>query len=82
MIVIVIIPTNTPSSGTFKTFLRMIISGSDNAVTAIIKASTVPMLIPFSINAYTIGMTPAALEYKGTPIATATGTAKGFPLPA
>ena len=51
MIVTVMIETNTARSLTFSTFLRMIISGSDSAVTAIIKASTVPMLMPFSISA-------------------------------
>jgi len=81
MIVTVIIPTNTPSKGTLKTFLRMINSGSDRAVTAIIKASTVPMLIPFSINAYTIGMTPL-LRIQGYADCDRNRTAKGFPFPA
>ncbi len=62
MIVTVMIPTNTARSFILSTFRRMIISGSDRAVTAIMKASTVPMLIPFSMRAYTIGITPAALE--------------------
>ncbi len=42
---------NTTSSRFFKTFFRIIASGNDNAVTAIIKASTVPIAIPFSIRA-------------------------------
>jgi len=51
MIVTVMIATKTASRGTFSTFLRMIISGSDRAVTAIMKARTVPMLMPFSMRA-------------------------------
>jgi len=34
---------------------------SDRAVTAIMKASTVPVAMPFSIRAWTIGITPAEL---------------------
>ena len=62
----------------FKTFLSIIISGKDNAVTAIINAKAVPMGIPLSINTATNGIMPAALEYKGIPINTAMGTAKGL----
>ena len=59
-------------------FRKIIISGIDNAVTAIIKASVVPIGKPFSTRDFTIGTIPAALEYKGTPIITATGTASGL----
>ena len=60
----------------------MIISGNDKAVTDIMKASAVPIGNPFSINDFTIGIVPAALEYNGTPINTAIGTANGLFLPA
>ena len=66
----------------FNTFLSIIISGNDSAVTAIIKAKAVPMGIPFSIKTATKGIIPAAFEYKGIPINTAMGTAKGLPGPA
>jgi hypothetical protein len=75
-------PTKTPISCGFKTLRRIIISGSERAVTAIIKASTVPMAMPFSCRAATRGITPAALEYRGTPISTAIGTAKKLSFPA
>ena len=75
-----IIPTPTTlakimMSFVFITFLRIINSGSDSAVTAIIKASAVPIATPFSVNAPTSGITPAAFEYSGMPITTANGTA-------
>jgi len=44
------------------TFFKIINSGSDKAVTAIIKAKVVPMATPFSVKALTKGITPAALE--------------------
>ena len=40
----------------------------------IMKASTVPRAAPFSSKASTTGMIPAAFEYIGIPINTATGT--------
>jgi hypothetical protein len=46
----------------FITFLRIINSGSDNAVTDIINASVVPIDTPFSVKAETRGITPAAFE--------------------
>ncbi len=52
----------------------MIISGSDNAITLIMNASTVPSAAPLPMRASTTGMMPAALEYIGTPITTAAGT--------
>ena len=61
-------------SGHFSTLRRMIVSGSESAMTAIMKASTVPSAAPFSSRASTIGMMPAALEYMGMPRSTAAGT--------
>ena len=58
----------------FSTFLRMIPSGRDKPMTAIIKASTVPKAAPFPMSASKTGMMPAAFEYMGIPIKTATGT--------
>jgi hypothetical protein len=49
----------------------MIISGSESAITLIMKASTVPSAAPLASNACTMGMMPAALVYIGTPISTA-----------
>ena len=60
--------------GSFNTFLRMIISGSESPITDIIKANAVPRGTPFSISTLTIGIIPAALEYSGTPISTDNGT--------
>ncbi len=59
----------------------MIVSGSDSAITAIMNASTVPSAAPFSSSACTTGMIPAAFEYIGTPISTASGTDHQAPLP-
>src|SRR5665647_665150 len=50
-------------NGSFSTFRRITISGSDNPITDIIKASAVPSEAPFSISTETIGTIPAALEY-------------------
>ena len=52
----------------------MIISGSDSAITDIMKASTVPSAAPLPSSASTTGMMPAALEYIGMPSSTAAGT--------
>ena len=60
----------------------MINSGKESAVTDIIKASAVPRGRPLERSDWTIGIVPAALEYKGTPIATARGTAKKLDFPA
>ncbi len=57
-------------------------AGNDSAVTDIINAKAVPKDIPFSMKTATNGMIPAALEYKGTPINTAMGTANGLLGPA
>ena len=56
------IATKAVINGHFNTFLRMMISGNDKAITDIIKAKAVPKETPFSINTLTIGITPAALE--------------------
>lgn len=55
-----------------------IISGSDSATTAIMNASRVPMGSPASYRDCTSGMTPAALEYRGIPMRTATTTPSGL----
>ncbi len=46
----------------FITFLKIIASGKDSAVTAIMNARAVPRGRPFSNNELTTGITPAALE--------------------
>jgi hypothetical protein len=58
----------------FSTLRRMIIAGADSAITAIMKASTVPRAAPLPISASTTGMMPAALVCIGTPSSTAAGT--------
>ena len=60
--------------GSFKTFLRITISGSERPITDIINARAVPSEAPFSIKTETIGTIPAAFEYKGMPINTDKGT--------
>ena len=69
-------------NGSFRTFLSIIISGSDKAITDIINASAVPNDAPFSISTDTIGIIPAAFEYNGIPIKTEIGTAyqTSFPI--
>ena len=61
-------PMKVKINGSFNTFLRITISGSDKPITAIINARAVPSEAPFSISTETIGTIPAALEYKGIPI--------------
>src|SRR3990172_5919105 len=63
------------------TLRRITISGSDSAITLIMKASPVPRAAPFVRRACTIGMTPAALVYIGTPTRTASGTLHHASLP-
>ncbi len=75
------IPINAMIKGSFKTFLRIIISGRDKPMTAIIKAREVPSEAPFSIRTETMGIIPAALEYKGIPISTDKGTLNQADLP-
>ena len=55
---------------------KIMASGKDRAMTAIINASTVPRAAPLPNNASTTGTIPAALEYMGTPMSTAPGTDK------
>jgi hypothetical protein len=62
----------------FITFLRIRNSGKDRPITAIIKASAVPIGTPFAISDWTTGITPAELVYIGIPMITAKGTAKGL----
>ena len=75
----IIMPTPTTPikmniKGSFNTFLRIIISGSDSPITDIINAREVPIDAPFSIRDCTTGIIPAALEYNGIPISTDRGT--------
>ncbi len=67
-------PTSTAIGRRVSTLCRMLISGSDTAITNIMKASVVPRAAPLSSNASTIGMTPAAMVYMGMPMSTAAGT--------
>jgi hypothetical protein len=67
------IPTNIKINFSFRTLRRIIVSGSESPITLIINVSTVPSDAPFSNNAYTIGIIPAAFEYIGTPSKTAIG---------
>lgn len=62
MIPKVTIPKYNAKSFGFKTFLSIIISGNDSAVTDIINARAVPRGSPFSRSDCTIGRTPAAFE--------------------
>ena len=55
---VAMIPTKVKMSGSFNTFFKMISSGSDIAITDIIKASAVPRGTPFSIKAQAIGTAP------------------------
>ena len=56
------IPAKIKMSFNFITFFKIINSGNDKAVTDIMKASVVPIDTPFSVNAETRGITPAAFE--------------------
>src|SRR6266508_3185931 len=67
--------TNAAMSAGRRTFRRMIMSGSESAITDIMKARTVPSAAPLPRSAWTTGMIPAAFEYIGTPSSTASGTA-------
>jgi hypothetical protein len=84
-VIIIPIPT-TPAkiniSFIFITFLRIINSGRLRPVTAIMKARVVHIATHFSVRALTRGITPAAFEYRGIPISTASGTAKMLSDPA
>ena len=53
---------NTNNNRIFNTLRRIIISGSDNAVTDIIKDNTEPKAAPFDNKTFTIGIIPAAFE--------------------
>ena len=74
-------PTNVAIRRSFSTLRRITISGNDSAITLIMNASTVPSAAPLASSACTIGITPAALVYIGTPISTASGTAHQASLP-
>lgn len=67
-------PIKVNINGSFRTFFRIIISGNDRPITAIMKAREVPSDAPFSIKTDTIGMIPAAFEYNGMPIKMERGT--------
>jgi hypothetical protein len=74
-------PINTAIITGFSTLRRITISGSDSAMTLIMKANTVPRAAPFSSRAWITGTIPAALEYMGIPSATAAGTLHQASLP-
>lgn len=74
-------PTKANIKGSFSTFFRIIISGSDKPITAIINANEVPSEAPFSSKTETMGTIPAAFEYNGTPISTDKGTLYHADLP-
>ena len=67
-------PIKVKIIGSFSTFRKITISGSDSPMTDIIKASAVPKEAPFSINTETMGTIPAAFEYNGIPIRIESGT--------
>src|SRR5690606_19506644 len=60
------------SSGSLITRLIMINEGSDSAVTAIMKANTVPRPTPLPARASAIGRVPNISAYIGMPTTTAT----------
>ena len=62
MILTPIIPAKIKINLGFMIFLRIINSGRESPVTAIIKARLVPTATPFSVSTPTNGMTLAALE--------------------
>jgi len=57
-----IMPMKVNIKGSFKTFFKIIISGRESPITAIINARAVPRGTPFSMKTLTIGIIPAALE--------------------
>ena len=75
------VPTKTAINCGLSTRRKITISGRLNPTTAIMNANTVPSAAPFSINALTMGMIPAAFEYRGTPKSTAAGTLHHASLP-
>ena len=75
------IPTKAKIKGSLSTLRRIIISGNDNPMTDIMKANAVPSDAPFSIKTETMGIIPAAFEYRGTPIKTDKGTEYQTDLP-
>jgi hypothetical protein len=62
---------NIANSFGFTTLLSIIIEGSESAVTAIIKDSTVPTSTPLVNRASAIGIVPNISAYIGIPIAVA-----------
>ena len=74
-------PTKVAIRRILSTLRKITISGNDSAITLIMNASTVPSAAPLASSACTIGITPAALVYMGTPITTANGTAHQASLP-
>ena len=76
----VTIPKNIPINFIVITFFNNIASGSESPTTPIIKAIAVPNGIPLATSTCTIGNTPEALEYIGTAINVAIGTANKLSL--
>ena len=71
---IVTIPKNIANNCRLITFFKIKASGREIPTIAIIKASAVPIGTPFATSDSIMGMTPLALEYKGTAKTTARGT--------
>ena len=78
MIPVVHIETNITSSFIFIAFFNMINDGSDNVVTPIINASTVPNIAPFVRSASAIGIVANMSAYIGIPSIVARTTPSGF----
>lgn len=68
-------PKNIPIKRQVITFLSMVASGIERAMTAIINESAVPNGMPLLTKTCIMGTTPAALAYIGTPAITDSGTA-------
>lgn len=78
---IVQIAIKTLSSLGFTALRNIIIDGSDNVVTPIIKDRTTPSCAPFASRASAIGIVPKMSAYIGTPATVAMITPKGLPVP-
>ena len=81
IIPIVHININIPNNLGLIAFLNIIIDGSDNVVTAIIKDRTVPSCAPLISKASAIGIVPNISAYIGMPIIVAKTTPNGLLLP-
>ena len=68
------IPKKRPNNFGLTTCFSMTIDGKDNAVTPIMKESTVPNPTPFATSASEMGSVPKISAYIGTPTNVATNT--------